>query len=72
MSCYPRHLDYKRFRAICDQNGSLLLADVSHVGGLVAAKLTSDPFMYCDVVTTAMHVTLRGPRSVVIFYRRGL
>ncbi|XP_045119272.1 serine hydroxymethyltransferase-like [Portunus trituberculatus] len=71
VSCYPRHLDYKRFREICDQNGSLLLADMSHVSGLVAAGVTSDPFQYCDVVTTTTHKTLRGPRSGVIFYRRG-
>lgn len=71
VSCYPRHLDYKRFRDICDQNGSLLLADMSHVSGLVATKLTSDPFEYCDVVTTTTHKTLRGPRSGVIFYRKG-
>lgn len=71
VSCYPRHLDYKRFRDICDQNGSLLLADMSHVSGLVATKLTSDPFEYCDIVTTTTHKTLRGPRSGVIFYRKG-
>lgn len=71
VSCYPRHLDYKRFREICDQNGSLLLADMSHVSGLVATQLTSNPFEYCDVVTTTTHKTLRGPRSGVIFFRRG-
>lgn len=71
VSCYPRHLDYKRFREICDQNGSLLMADMSHVSGLVAAGLTSNPFDYCDVVTTTTHKTLRGPRSGVIFYRKG-
>ncbi|KAG0720247.1 Serine hydroxymethyltransferase, cytosolic [Chionoecetes opilio] len=71
VSCYPRHLDYIRFRDICDQNGSLLLADMSHVSGLVATKLTSDPFQHCDIVTTTTHKTLRGPRSGVIFYRKG-
>ncbi|KAK3861019.1 hypothetical protein Pcinc_032974 [Petrolisthes cinctipes] len=71
VSCYPRHLDYKRFREICDENGSLLMADMSHVSGLVAAGITSNPFMYCDVVTTTTHKTLRGPRSGVIFYRKG-
>ncbi|KAK7078699.1 Serine hydroxymethyltransferase, cytosolic [Halocaridina rubra] len=71
VSCYPRHLDYKRFREICDENGSLLLADMSHVSGLVATGLTTNPFEYCDVVTTTTHKTLRGPRSGVIFYRRG-
>ncbi|XP_045599694.2 serine hydroxymethyltransferase [Procambarus clarkii] len=71
VSCYPRHLDYKRFREICDENGSLLMADMSHVSGLVATGLTTNPFEYCDVVTTTTHKTLRGPRSGVIFYRRG-
>lgn len=71
VSCYPRHLDYKRFRQICDENGSLLMADMSHVSGLVAAGITSNPFDYCDVVTSTTHKTLRGPRSGVIFYRRG-
>ncbi|XP_053632609.2 serine hydroxymethyltransferase isoform X3 [Cherax quadricarinatus] len=71
VSCYPRHLDYKRFREICDENGSLLMADMSHVSGLVATGLTTNPFEYCDIVTTTTHKTLRGPRSGVIFYRRG-
>lgn len=71
ISCYPRHLDYKRFREICDENGSLLMADMSHVSGLVATGLTSNPFEYCDIVTTTTHKTLRGPRSGVIFYRKG-
>lgn len=71
VSCYPRHLDYKRFREICDENGSLLMADMSHVSGLVAAGLGPNPFVYCDVVTTTTHKTLRGPRSGVIFYRKG-
>ncbi|XP_042208961.1 serine hydroxymethyltransferase-like [Homarus americanus] len=71
VSCYPRHLDYKRFREICDENGSLLMADMSHVSGLVATGLTTNPFEYCDVVTTTTHKTLRGPRSGVIFFRRG-
>lgn len=72
ISCYPRHLDYKRFREICDENGSMLMADMAHVSGLVAAGLTSNPFEYCDVVTTTTHKTLRGPRSGVIFYRKGV
>lgn len=71
VSCYPRHLDYKRFREICDENGSLLMADMSHVSGLVAAGVTTNPFTYCDIVTTTTHKTLRGPRSGVIFYRKG-
>lgn len=72
ISCYPRHLDYKRFREIADENGSYLMADMAHVSGLVAAKLAPNPFEYCDIVTTTTHKTLRGPRSGVIFFRRGV
>ncbi|XP_018011114.1 serine hydroxymethyltransferase [Hyalella azteca] len=72
VSCYPRSLDYARFRGICDQVGALLMADMSHVSGLVAAGLAPSPFEHCDVVTTTTHKTLRGPRSGVIFYRTGV
>lgn len=72
ISCYPRNLDYKRFREIADENGSYLMADMAHVSGLVAAKVVPNPFEYCDVVTTTVHKTLRGPRSGVIFFRRGV
>lgn len=69
ISCYPRHLDYKRFRQIADENGAYLMADMAHVSGLVAAKLAPSPFEHCDVVTTTTHKTLRGPRAGVIFFR---
>ncbi|RWS29926.1 glycine/serine hydroxymethyltransferase-like protein [Leptotrombidium deliense] len=72
ISCYPRDLDYARFRKVADENGSLLMADMAHVSGLVAAKLAPNPFQYCDVVTSTTHKTLRGPRAGIIFYRRGL
>ncbi|XP_054717867.1 LOW QUALITY PROTEIN: serine hydroxymethyltransferase-like [Uloborus diversus] len=72
ISCYPRNLDYKRFREIADENGAYLMADMAHVSGLVAARLVPDPFEYCDVVTTTTHKTLRGPRAGVIFYRKGI
>lgn len=72
ISCYPRHLDYKRFREIADENGAYLMADMAHVSGLVAAGLAPSPFEYCDVVTTTGHKTLRGPRCGVIFYRKGV
>lgn len=71
VSCYPRHLDYKRFREIADENGAYLMADMAHVGGLVAAGIAPSPFEYCDIVTTTTHKTLRGPRAGVIFFRRG-
>lgn len=72
VSCYPRHLDYARFRQIADENGAYLMADMAHVAGLVAAKLSPSPFEFCDVVTTTVHKTLRGPRSGIIFYRKGV
>jgi glycine hydroxymethyltransferase len=71
-SCYSRNLDYKRFREICDDTGALLLADMAHVSGLVAAECVNNPFEYADVVTTTTHKSLRGPRAALIFYRKGL
>ena len=72
ISCYSRCLDYGRFRAIADQNGSWLMADMAHVAGLVAAGLVPSPFQHCHVVTTTVHKTLRGPRAGVIFYRKSV
>uniref|UniRef100_T1IRF2 Serine hydroxymethyltransferase n=1 Tax=Strigamia maritima TaxID=126957 RepID=T1IRF2_STRMM len=72
ISCYPRHLDYKRFREIADENGCNLMADMAHVSGLVAAKMAPSPFEHCHIVTTTTHKTLRGPRAGVIFYRKGV
>ena len=71
-SCYSRHLDYKRFRQICDDTGALMLSDMAHISGLVAAKCVPDPFEYSDIVTTTTHKSLRGPRAALIFFRRGL
>lgn len=70
-SAYPRLLDYQRFREICDDVGAVLLADMAHISGLVAAAVIPSPFDYSDVVTTTTHKTLRGARSGMIFYRRG-
>jgi len=72
ISCYSRNLDYARFRQIADINGSWLMADMAHVGGLVAAGLVPSPFKHCDVVTSTVHKTLRGPRAGIIFYRKGV
>merc|ERR1712004_49309 len=72
VSCYSRALDYARFRAIADQQGSWLLADMAHVSGLVAAGVAPSPFDYCDVVTSTVHKTLRGPRAGIIFFRKGV
>ncbi|XP_035224136.1 serine hydroxymethyltransferase, cytosolic-like isoform X2 [Stegodyphus dumicola] len=72
VSCYPRNLDYKRFREIADENSAYLMADMAHISGLVAAKVIPSPFEYCDIVTTTTHKTLRGPRAGMIFYRKGV
>ncbi|WAQ96686.1 GLYC-like protein [Mya arenaria] len=72
ISCYSRHLDYKRFREIANENGAYLLADMAHVSGLVSAGAAPSPFEYCDIVTTTTHKTLRGPRSGMIFFRKGV
>jgi len=72
ISCYARNLDYARFRKIADQNGSLLMADMAHVSGLVATGQVPSPFEHCDIVTSTVHKTLRGPRAGIIFFRKGL
>ncbi|UYV62182.1 SHMT1 [Cordylochernes scorpioides] len=72
VSCYPRDLDYAKFREVADENGSYLMADMAHVSGLVAAQLAPNPFKHCDIVTTTTHKTLRGPRAALIFFRRGV
>ena len=65
-SAYSRDWDYAAFRAIADEVGALLLADVSHPAGLIAAKLLNDPLPHCHIVTTTTHKTLRGPRGGLI------
>ncbi len=65
-SAYPRIIDFKRFRAIADEVGAYLLADIAHIAGLVAAGIHPNPVPYCDVVTTTTHKTLRGPRGGLI------
>lgn len=70
-SAYSRELDYERFRKICDEVGAILMSDMAHISGLVAAGVISSPFKYSDVVTTTTHKSLRGPRSGIIFYRIG-
>ncbi|MDQ3101752.1 MAG: serine hydroxymethyltransferase [Bacteroidota bacterium] len=65
-SAYSRDWDYAGFRAIADEVGALLLADVSHPAGLIAAKLLTDPLPHCHIVTTTTHKTLRGPRGGLI------
>jgi glycine hydroxymethyltransferase len=65
-SAYSRRLDFARFRAIADGVGALLMADIAHVAGLVAADLYPNPVPHCHVVTTTTHKTLRGPRGAII------
>lgn len=65
-SAYSRDIDFKRFRAIADKVGALLLADISHPSGLIAKGILNDPIPYCHVVTTTTHKTLRGPRGGLI------
>ncbi len=65
-SAYSRDWDYAEFRKIADEVGALLLADVSHPAGLIAAKLLNDPLPHCHIVTTTTHKTLRGPRGGLI------
>jgi len=72
MSCHSRNLDYKRFREIADENNSYLLADMAHISGLVSAGVVPSPFEFSDIVTSTTHKTLRGPRSGIIFYRKGV
>ncbi|GFO22917.1 serine hydroxymethyltransferase [Plakobranchus ocellatus] len=71
-TAYSRLLEYKVFRQICDEVKAHLLADMSHISGLVAADVIPSPFEYADVVTSTTHKTLRGPRSGLIFYRKGV
>ncbi|MBK8227222.1 MAG: serine hydroxymethyltransferase [Flavobacteriales bacterium] len=69
-SAYSRDWDYAAFRAIADEVGAILMADVSHPAGLIAAKLLNDPLPHCHVVTTTTHKTLRGPRGGLIMMGR--
>ncbi|XP_073432941.1 serine hydroxymethyltransferase, mitochondrial isoform X1 [Dendrobates tinctorius] len=71
-SAYARLIDYARMRKVCDEVKAYLLADMAHISGLVAADVIPTPFDYADVVTTTTHKTLRGARSGLIFYRKGV
>ncbi|HAA57578.1 MAG TPA: serine hydroxymethyltransferase [Myxococcales bacterium] len=65
-SAYPREIDFARFRQIADEVDALLMADIAHIAGLVAAKVHNDPIPHCHFVTTTTHKTLRGPRGGMI------
>ncbi|MCW3056585.1 MAG: serine hydroxymethyltransferase, partial [Solirubrobacterales bacterium] len=71
-SAYPRQLDFARFREIADEVGALLMVDMAHFAGLVAAGLHPNPVEHADVVTTTTHKTLGGPRAGVILCKQEL
>lgn len=68
-SAYPRIIEFTKFRAIADEIGAYLLADIAHIAGLVATGHHPNPIPHCDVVTTTTHKTLRGPRGGLILTR---
>jgi glycine hydroxymethyltransferase len=68
-SAYPREIDFAPFRAVADEVGALLMADMAHFAGLVAAGVHASPIPHCDFVTTTTHKTLRGPRGGMILAR---
>ena len=65
-SAYPRIIDFKRLKEICDKVGAMLMVDMAHIAGLVAARLHPNPCEYADIVTSTTHKTLRGPRGGII------
>jgi len=65
-SAYSRDIDFKRFRAIADSVGAILMADISHPSGLIAKGILNDPIPHAHIVTTTTHKTLRGPRGGLI------
>lgn len=69
-SAYPRIIDFKKFRKICDKVGAYLLVDMAHIAGLVAAGIHPNPVPYAEFITTTTHKTLRGPRGGLILCRK--
>jgi len=68
-SAYSRDWDYARIRKVADEIGALVLADISHPAGLIAAGLLNDPLEHCHIITSTTHKTLRGPRGGIIMLR---
>jgi len=68
-SAYSRDWDYASIRAVADEVGALVLADIAHPAGLIATGLLNDPFDHCHIVTSTTHKTLRGPRGGIITMR---
>ena len=71
-SAYPRHIDYAKMASIAKGVNALLMVDMAHISGLVAAGVMPSPFEHADIVTTTTHKSLRGPRGAMIFYRKGV
>ena len=71
-SAYPRTLDFAAFKAVADEIGAYLMADIAHPAGIIAAGLHPSPIPHCDLVTTTTHKTLRGPRGGVIMCKAAL
>lgn len=72
-TAYPYKLDYKKFRKIADETGAYLVADISHIAGLIVGGMHESPIAYADIITTTTHKTLRGPRGAMIMVTpRGL
>ena len=69
-SSYPRTIDFAAFREIADEVGAMLMADIAHIAGLIAAGVHPNPVPYCDVVTSTTHKTLTGPRAGLIMCRQ--
>ena len=65
-TAYPREIDFERIKSICEKTDCMMIVDMAHISGLVAAKLHSDCVKYADVVTSTTHKTLRGPRGGII------
>lgn len=65
-SAYPREIDFARFRAVADEVGAVLIADIAHIAGLCAARVHPNPFPHAHIVTTTTHKTLRGPRGGLV------
>ncbi|MEJ0104048.1 MAG: serine hydroxymethyltransferase [Bacteroidota bacterium] len=68
-SAYSRDWDYQRIRAVADEIGAIVFADIAHPAGLIAKGLLNDPFEHCHIVTSTTHKTLRGPRGGIIMLR---
>ncbi len=69
-TAYPRAIDFREFRKICDEAGAVCMADIAHIAGLCATNVHENPVPYFDVVTTTTHKSLRGPRGAVIMCKK--